>query len=194
MKKNKENRDNIEGINDPHYNEPAPNEQIESEEQQEAAADAPVEEPSEVEILQQKFDDVNDKYLRLQAEFDNFRRRTAKEKLELVSVASKDVIVGLLPTLDDCERALDALKKSDAAESAIEGTELIYNKLFSFLKSKGLELIDASGKDFDTDYHEAVAQIPAQNPKDKNKVLDVVQQGYTLNGTIVRFAKVVVGV
>jgi len=193
MGKNKENKVKQEEIRDPHYNEPAPGKQENGENQPDEQG-KPAEEPSEVEILQKKYDEVNDKYLRLQAEFDNFRRRTSKEKLELVAVASKDVVVGLLPTLDDCERALDALKKSDAAASAIEGTELIYNKLFNFLKSKGLERIEAAGKDFDTDFHEAIAQIPAQEPKDKNKVLDVVQQGYTLNGTIVRFAKVVVGV
>ena len=150
--------------------------------------------PSELEILQGKFDDLNDKYLRLQAEFDNFRRRTAKEKLDMVAVAGKDIIIGLLPTLDDCERALKALKQSDASASAIEGTELIYNKLFSFLKSRGLESIEAMGTDFNTDFHEAVAQIPAPSEEQKNKVIDVIQQGYTLNGTIVRFAKVVVGI
>jgi len=163
-------------------------------EEQQNQEETKVAEPSENELLQKKYDDVNDKYLRLQAEFDNFRRRNAKEKLELVSVASKDVIVGLLPTLDDCERALTALRNSDAAASAIEGTELIYNKLFSYLKTKGLEPIDALGKDFNTDFHEAIAQVPATDPKDKNKIIDVIQQGYTLNGTIVRFAKVVVGV
>ena len=189
MSKSKENKKK-EDIQD---NEQKMSQSTETQEvKQESASEEPT--PSELEILQGKFDDVNDKYLRLQAEFDNFRRRTAKEKLDMVAVAGKDIIIGLLPTLDDCERALKALKQSDASASAIEGTELIYNKLFSFLKSRGLEPIDAMGKDFNTDFHEAVAQIPAPAEDIKNKVIDVIQQGYTLNGTIVRFAKVVVGI
>ena len=135
-----------------------------------------------------------DDYIRLMAEFDNFRRRTAQEKLELVSMASTDTIKGLLPVLDDCERALKVLLESDDSEAAKEGTELIYSKLMSYLKSKGLAVIDAMGQDFDTDLHEAVAQFPVQDEEQKGKVFDVVQTGYTLNGKVIRFAKVVVGI
>ena len=137
--------------------------------------------------------DKND-YIRLMAEFDNFRRRTSQEKLELVSVASMDTIKGLLPVLDDCERALAVLRESKDADAAKEGTELIYHKLLAYLQSKGLALIDALGQDFDTDLHEAVAQFPVPEEDKKGKVFDVVQTGYTLNGKVIRFAKVVVGI
>lgn len=135
-----------------------------------------------------------DDYLRLMAEFDNFRRRTSQEKLELVSMASTDTIKGLLPVLDDCERALKVLKESNDSEAAKEGTELIYNKLMGYLKTKGLAVIEAMGQSFDTDVHEAVAQFPVQEDEKKGKVFDVVQTGYTLNGKVIRFAKVVVGI
>ena len=135
-----------------------------------------------------------DDYIRLMAEFDNFRRRTSQEKLELVSVASMDTIKGLLPVLDDCERALVVLRESNDAEAAKEGTELIYHKLLAYLQGKGLAVIDALGKDFDTDLHEAVAQFPVPEEDKKGKVFDVVQTGYTLNGKVIRFAKVVVGI
>ena len=135
-----------------------------------------------------------DDYIRLMAEFDNYRRRTAQEKLEIVSMASVETIKGLLPVLDDCERALQVLKDSDDSAAAKEGTELIYNKLMNYLKSKGLAVIDALGQPFDTDVHEAVAQFPVQEEEKKGKVFDVVQTGYTLNGKVIRFAKVVVGI
>ncbi len=135
-----------------------------------------------------------DDYIRLMAEFDNFRRRTSQEKLELVSMASTDTIKGLLPVLDDCERALKVLQESNDSDAAKEGTELIYNKLMAYLKTKGLAVIEAQGQAFDTDLHEAVAQFPVQNEEQKNKVFDVVQTGYTLNGKVIRFAKVVVGI
>ena len=132
-------------------------------------------------------------YLRLMAEFDTFRRRTAEEKLELVKSASADTIKGLLPVLDDCEIALDQLKKANADEAAIEGTTLIYNKLMGYLKTKGLEPIAAKGETFDTELHEAVTLFPAPTEEQKGKVIDVVQTGYTLGGKVLRFAKVIVG-
>lgn len=135
-----------------------------------------------------------DDYIRLMAEFDNYRRRTSQEKLELVSMASTDTIKGLLPVLDDCERALKVLKESNDSDAAKEGTELIYNKLMGYLKSKGLAVIEAMGQTFDTDLHEAVAQFPVPEEDKKGKVFDVVQTGYTLNGKVIRFAKVVVGI
>ena len=135
-----------------------------------------------------------DDYIRLMAEFDNYRRRTSQEKLELVSMASTDTIKGLLPILDDCDRALKVLQESNDSDAAKEGTELIYNKLMSYLKSKGLAEIEAMGQPFDTDLHEAVAQFPVPEEDQKGKVFDVVQTGYTLNGKVIRFAKVVVGI
>ncbi len=144
--------------------------------------------------LQEKTEKDKDDYIRLMAEFDNYRRRTSQEKLELVSMASTETIKGLLPVLDDCERALKVLQESNDSDAAKEGTELIYNKLTAYLKTKGLAVIQAQGEPFDTDLHEAVAQFPVQDDEQKNKVFDVVQTGYTLNGKVIRFAKVVVGI
>lgn len=144
--------------------------------------------------LEAKTTKDKDDYIRLMAEFDNFRRRTAQEKLELVSMASTDTIKGLLPILDDCERALKVLIESDDSDAAKEGTELIFSKLMGYLKSKGLAVIEAMDQPFDTDLHEAVAQFPVQDEEQKGKVFDVVQTGYTLNGKVIRFAKVVVGI
>ena len=135
-----------------------------------------------------------DDYLRLMAEFDNYRKRTSQEKIELVSMASVETIKGLLPILDDCERALKVLLESNDSDAAKEGTELIYSKLMGYLKNKGLAVIDAFGQTFDTDLHEAVAQFPVEDEEKKGKVFDVVQTGYTLNGKVIRFAKVVVGI
>ena len=132
-------------------------------------------------------------YLRLMAEFDTFRRRTAKEKLELVKSASADTIKGLLPVLDDCEIALAQMEKTEGNEAAIEGVQLIFNKLMGYLKTKGLERIEAKGEAFDTELHEAVTLFPAPSEDLKGKVIDVAQTGYTLGGKVLRFAKVIVG-
>lgn len=156
---------------------------------------------AKIEELEKKVAELEDKtakdkddYIRLMAEFDNYRRRTSQEKLELVSMASTDTIKGLLPVLDDCERALNVLKESNDSDAAKEGTELIYHKLLAYLQSKGLAVIQALGETFDTDLHEAVAQFPVPEEDKKGKVFDVVQTGYTLNGKVIRFAKVVVGI
>lgn len=131
-------------------------------------------------------------YLRLMAEFETFRRRTAEEKIKMVETASADTIKGLLPVLDDCERAMKMLESS-ADEAAKEGTSLIYDKLFAYLKSCGLEPIVAQGEVFDVELHEAVTQFPAPTEDLKGKVVDVIQTGYTLHGKVLRYAKVVVG-
>ncbi len=134
-----------------------------------------------------------DDYLRLMADFENFRRHAAESKLELVNSASADTIKGLLPILDDCERAMKMLAEADD-KVALEGTELIYNKLMGYLKTKGLEMIKAKDEKFDTDFHEAVAQVPVGEEDKKGLVFDVVQTGYTLSGKVIRYAKVVVGI
>ena len=152
------------------------------------------EKESRIKELEDRLAKEKDDYLRLMAEFDNFRRRTSQEKLELVSSAAADTIKGLLPVLDDFERALRALQDSEDSAAAKEGTELIYNKLLGYLKTKGLAVIESLGKDFDTDLHEAVAQFPVEEKDKKGKVYDVVQTGYTLNGKVIRFAKVVVAI
>jgi molecular chaperone GrpE len=144
--------------------------------------------------LEEKAAKDKDDYIRLMAEFDNFRRRTSQEKIELISMASTETIKGMLPVLDDCERALAVLKDSDDSNAAKEGTELIYHKLMAYLQSKGLAVIEAKNQVFDTDLHEAVAQFPVPEEEMKGKVFDVVQTGYTLNGKVIRFAKVVVGI
>ena len=146
----------------------------------------------QIDELKAKVEDEKADYIRLMAEFETFRRRNAEEKLALVNSAAADTIKGMLPVLDDCERAMKMLATS-SDEAAKEGTALIYNKLMDYLKTRGLEVIDACGKDFDTDFHEAVTQFPAPSEDMKGKVLDVVQTGYLLGGKVLRYAKVVVG-
>jgi molecular chaperone GrpE len=153
------------------------------EEDAKTAAEAPT--------VEEKLAETQDNYLRLVAEFDNYRKRMAKERLELLLTAGSDVISGLLPVLDDFERALNALQS--AASPDAEGIKLIYDKLYSYLQSKGLQRIETAGATLDTDLHEAVAKIPAPTPDQKGKVIDEVQRGYTLNGKIIRYAKVVIG-
>ncbi len=135
--------------------------------------------------------DKND-YLRLMADFENLRRHSAEDRLNLISTAAEDTIKGLLPVLDDCERALELLSKS-GDEAAKEGTNLIYSKLMAYLKTKGLQVIEAKGKKFDIDFHDAVAQLPVEDDK-KGMVYDVISTGYLLNGKVLRHAKVVVGI
>lgn len=147
---------------------------------------------AQVEELENNLAKEKDDYIRLMAEFENFRRRSAAERLELINTASEKIILELLPVVDDCERALKALAESTDTSAAKEGTELIYNKLTSILKGKGLKMIDAAGKEFDTEFMEAVAQFPVQDEQMKGKVFDVVQNGYMLGEKVIRYAKVVV--
>ena len=139
-----------------------------------------------------KYAELNDTYLRLYSEFDNYRKRTAKEKLEMSATASAAVIKDLLPVLDDFERALQNMEKN-GNEADLQGVTLIYNKLKSTLQKKGLEEIIAIDCDFNTDEHEALTMIPAPDESKKGKVIDVIQKGYKLNGVVIRFARVVVG-
>ena len=162
-------------------------------EQLEEAREATEAAEKKAEEADKKAADAKADYLRLMAEFDTFRRRTAEEKLALVSSASADTIKGLLPILDDCEIALASLEKSTDSEAAKEGTQMIFNKLTTYLKGKGLERIEAKGADFDTELHEAVTTFPAPSEDLKGKVIDVVQTGYTLGDKVLRYAKVVVG-
>lgn len=143
--------------------------------------------------LQEKYDEVNDKYLRLYSDFDNFRKRALKERIEMSKNAAEQVLTEFLVILDDFERAIASFDKVETVEPLKEGTVLIYNKFRNSLTGKGLTEIEALGQTFDTDYHEAIAKVPAPSEDQKNKVLDVTQKGYMLNGKVVRFAKVVVG-
>ena len=145
-----------------------------------------------IEEVEGKLAKEKDDYVRLMAEFETFRRRSSEDRLNLISSAAADTIKGLLPVLDDCERAMEILEKS-SDEAAKEGTSLIYTKLMDYLKTRGLAKIEAKGEDFNTDFHEAVTQFPAPSEDMKGKVIDVVQTGYMLNGKSLRYAKVVVG-
>ena len=149
---------------------------------------------SEVEIKEAELIALNDKYTRLYSEFDNFKRRTQKEKIALYKTASEDVFQTLLPVMDDFERAKQSMEESNDYDGLKSGVDLIFNKLLSTFKANGVTQIESSvGKDFDLDLHEAIAQVPAPEKKLKNKVIDEVQKGYILNDKVIRHAKVVVG-
>jgi molecular chaperone GrpE len=135
--------------------------------------------------------DAKDKYLRLSAEFDNYRKRTLKEKAELIKNGAEKTLTAILPVLDDLERAVKT-PASEETKAIQEGIELIYNKFVKVLSQEGLQKIETEGQAFDTDFHEAIALIPAQSDDQKNQILDCVQTGYTLNEKVIRHAKVVV--
>lgn len=153
----------------------------------------PVVELSAEEKLQQENATLNDKYLRLFAEFDNYKRRTQKERVELLQTAGKDVVVSLLPVLDDFERAIKATENTSEVSAVREGIVLVQNKLKSILSQKGLKELESINTVFDTDIHEAITKIPAPSDDLKGKVVDELEKGYTLNDKVIRFAKVVVG-
>ena len=136
---------------------------------------------------------LNDKYLRLYSEFDNFRRRTQKEKLELYETAGEDIFKSLLPVMDDFERAKKSMDESQDYKSLKEGVDLIYNKLKGVFKANGAVAMDSIGEEFDSEIHEAITQIPAPDKKMKGKVVDEIEKGYKLKDKVIRFAKVVVG-
>ena len=149
-------------------------------------------EETKEENFEEKYNELNDKYLRLYSEYDNYRKRTANEKVELIKTAAESTILALLPVLDDFERALPNMEKQED-KSNFDGMTLIFNKLKKTLEQKGLEEIKALGENFNTDEHEALTQIQASDESQKDKVIDVVQKGYKLNGKVIRFARVVVG-
>ncbi len=141
----------------------------------------------------EKREELNDKYLRLAAEYDNYRRRTLKEKMELSKVAGEDILVNILPVMDDFERGLATIDKAKEVDAIKEGVLLIYNKFKEFLKQRGVKEIEAKEKEFDTDLHEAVTKIPAPTEELKGKIVDVIEKGYILNDKVIRYAKVVIG-
>ena len=152
-----------------------------------------LDEKSAEDLLKEELALANDKYLRLYAEFDNFRRRTTKERIELLQTAGKEIIVSLIPVLDDFERAGKAMETSTDVNAVKEGVALIQNKLTSILTQKGLKPMESIGTAFDADLHEAITNIPAPTDDMKGKVIDEMEKGYYLNDTVIRFAKVVVG-
>ena len=137
---------------------------------------------------------ANDKFLRLYSEFDNYRKRTLKERIELGKTASEDVMKSILPVLDDFERAIKAFEISDdSTDSLKHGIILIFNKFINIMGQQGLQQMKTVGEPFDTDFHEAITNVPVEDPQKKGKVFDEVEKGYILNGKVIRYAKVVVG-
>ncbi|MGV3557033.1 nucleotide exchange factor GrpE [Larkinella arboricola] len=148
---------------------------------------------SEFDKVSGELTDLKDKYLRLYADFENFRRRTAKEKVDLISNANEGLLVKLLPVLDDFERALKSAETSSDAEALKEGVQLIYNKFYKVLESKGVKSMESVGQAFNPDLHEAITQFPAPSDDLKGKVIDETEKGYFLNDKVIRFAKVILG-
>ncbi|MBR3938918.1 MAG: nucleotide exchange factor GrpE [Bacteroidales bacterium] len=151
-------------------------------------------EKDKVQELGEKLAELNDKYLRLYSEFENYRKRTNQEKADLIKYGSEDTIKAILPIVDDYERALQAFGENDDNAALKEGVVLIYNKLMSTLQQKGLKAIEAKGEKFDENLHEAVAQFPASDEEQKGKVIDEVVKGYYLNDKVIRYSKVVVAI
>lgn len=154
---------------------------------------------SETEALMKQLNDTKEQlekekkeYLFLMAEFDNFRKRTLKEKSEIIKNGAESAMKGLLPIIDDFERGLAAVNESSDAEAVKEGMTLIYNKFVKYLEQNGVKVIPTDGVDFDTEYHEAIAMVPATDDSQKGKIIDTVSKGYTLNGKVIRHAKVAV--
>ena len=168
-----------------------------AEDTQEAAPEEPLTEEEQLKLqlaeAQEKMAELQDRYLRQAAEFDNYRKRTIKEKAELIKSAAEKLMVAELPVVDDMDRALENMEKGADAEACIEGFKLIVHKLKNILAQQGLEKIETEGQDFDTDYHEAIALIPAPTEELKGKILDCVQPGYKLGDKVIRHAKVAVG-
>ena len=192
--KEKENINEEELMSEATQDEAAENEEIQEEDVQDSAA------PTEEEKLAQELEEANkvieeqkDKYLRLSAEFDNYRKRTMKEKAELILNGAEKTISSILPIVDDFERALKNMETATDVAAVKEGVELIYNTFMSVLGQDGVKVIETKEKPLDTDFHEAIAVIPAPDKSLKGKILDCVQTGYTLNDKVIRHAKVVVG-
>lgn len=192
--KEKENINEEELMSEATQDEATENEEMQEEDAQDSAA------PAEEEKLAQELEEANkvieeqkDKYLRLSAEFDNYRKRTMKEKAELILNGAEKTISSILPIVDDFERALKNMETATDVAAVKEGVELIYNKFMSVLGQDGVKVIETKDKPLDTDFHEAIAVIPAPDKSLKGKILDCVQTGYTLNDKVIRHAKVVVG-
>ena len=150
-------------------------------------------EDKEIEELRQKLTESQDKYLRLSAEFDNYRKRTLKERIELTKTAGEEILTGFLPLMDDFDRARLAMQNAQDMEALREGLDLIYKKMSDFLSREGIQEIPAMGESFSTDWHEAITKIPAPEASQKGKIVDVIQKGYFLHEKVIRFAKVVIG-
>ncbi len=192
VKKKKKNKDQ-EHIENQETNGTAQEEILmESAEGVEESGDSSVVEEGDM-VPREELSLLNDKFLRLLAEFENYKRRTAKEKLELKKTASRDIVSDLLDVLDDFDRASKSVPEEMKGNSTIEGFQLVHHKLLRTLTNKGLQEMESTGVDFDADLHEAITEIPAPDDSLKGKVIDTVEKGYLLNDVIIRYAKVVVG-
>ena len=179
IEQNEESVENTEEVN---------NENVDSQENTDVKEELQSEPTAE-----EKYAELNDRFIRIHAEFDNYRKRTNKEKIDIIGNASSSVLKDLIPVIDDFERAINNNEINDDIDSVKQGFELIYNKLMNVVKSRGLTPMDSVGQDFNPDIHEAIANVPAPKKKLKGKVIDAVEKGYTLNDKVIRFAKVVVG-
>ncbi len=177
------------------------NTETQTEEETEAQTEAQTEEETEAQTeeeealatLEERLNESENKYLRLAAEFDNYRKRTLREKAELTKLAGESILGGLLPVIDDFDRAVESMNQTSGTDAIKKGVELIHVKFREFLKQKGVKEIQALGNEFNTDLHEAVTKIPVNSKKDKGKIVDVVEKGYLLHDKVLRYAKVVVG-
>lgn len=147
----------------------------------------------EIELMAQKFAEMNDKNLRLMAEFDNYRKRTLKERMDLLKTAGEKVLVDMLPLIDDFERGLKAMETSEDVQAVKDGVDLIYAKFVAFLNQNGVKAIPTENETFNTEFHEAITTFPAPTEEQKGKIIDCVSKGYTMNEKIIRFSKVIVG-
>jgi len=192
MAKKVQKTDNQDKIKDQEGKEALEQEQVETTDETPKEEEEPKEErkePTPEEIMAE----LQNKYLRLSAEFDNYRKRTLREKIDLQVTAKEDVLSNILPIVDDFERGMDSIETATDIKAVKEGMKLIYTKFSGFLTQQGIKEIAAVGKTFDTDLHEAITKIPVESKKKKGKVVDVVEKGYTLREKVIRYAKVVIG-
>ena len=167
--------------------------EVQDSEQGEINDSIPDDANTELAVLQKNLKEAQNKYLRLAAEFDNYRKRTMREKMELIQTAGESLLTDILPLVDDFERGIEVAAQAEDMDAVREGMNIIYNKLRDFLTNHGVKEIKAMNEPFDADWHEAIANIPAPSDDMKGKIMDVTQKGYTLNDKIIRYPKVVVG-
>ena len=165
----------------------------EAQETQQEAQETNTQETEEINEWEKKYNDINDSYLRLMADFDNYRKRTIKEKADLIKNAGERIICDFLPIIDNFERALNSMKTAEDVDAVRQGVELIYNQVMSMMKTNGVAVIETENAPFDTEFHEAITTIPAPTPELKDKIVDCTTKGYTMNDKVIRHAKVVVG-
>ena len=193
MAKKSQKTEQQEEKNDQNVVDESAKEQQETTDSNTGEQEEPAEEKSNEQVLEQKLAELQDKYLRLSAEYDNYRKRTLREKLELQEVIREDIFVNILSVVDDLERAMEAVKGAKDIDAVKSGMELIHTKFTKYLNGQGVKEIDAIGKELDTDQHEAITKIPVESKKKKGKVVDVVEKGYMLRDRVIRYAKVVIG-